>query len=63
MTGGAFTARAEQFLRDIPNPRLDKPFHPDELRRVIAGVPRAVRSDPAISIRTRPSSVSDRAAH
>jgi two-component system cell cycle sensor histidine kinase/response regulator CckA len=52
MTGGAFTARAEQFLRDIPNPRLDKPFHPDDLRRVIANVPPARRSDPAISIRT-----------
>ena len=52
MTGGAFTARAEQFLRDIPNPRLDKPFSPDDLRRVIASVPRAVRTDPSISIRT-----------
>ncbi|MBZ0238072.1 MAG: PAS domain-containing protein [Deltaproteobacteria bacterium] len=59
MTGGAFTARAEQFLRDIPNPRLDKPFHPDDLRRVIASVAPAIRTDPSISIRTRPPSVTD----
>ncbi len=66
MTGGAFTARAEQFLRDIPNLRLDKPFHPDDLRRVIASVPPAIRSDPAISIRTRASldgTGDDRATH
>ncbi|HUQ05725.1 MAG TPA: ATP-binding protein [Kofleriaceae bacterium] len=63
MTGGAFTARAEQFLRDIPNPRLDKPFHPDDLRRVIASVPRVTRPDPSISIRTRASVMSDRATH
>ncbi len=35
MTGGAFTSRAERFLAEIGNPRLDKPFHPEELRTLI----------------------------
>jgi CheY-like chemotaxis protein len=26
MTGGAFTAKARQFLSRVPNPRIDKPF-------------------------------------
>jgi two-component system cell cycle sensor histidine kinase/response regulator CckA len=52
MTGGAFTPRAEQFLRDIPNARLDKPFHPDDLRRVIASVQPVTRTDSSISVRT-----------
>jgi PAS domain S-box-containing protein len=36
MTGGAFTERAARFLRSIPNPRIDKPFEPDELRALLA---------------------------
>jgi signal transduction histidine kinase/CheY-like chemotaxis protein len=59
MTGGAFTPRAEQFLRDIPNARLDKPFHPDDLRRVIASVPPVTRTDSSISIRTHVGTRSD----
>lgn len=36
MTGGAFTSRAERFLREVPNPRLYKPFDPGALRALIA---------------------------
>jgi PAS domain S-box-containing protein len=32
MTGGAFTDRARQFLEQSPNPQLQKPFQPQELR-------------------------------
>ncbi len=35
MTGGAFTARASQFLDHIENPRLMKPFRAGELQRLI----------------------------
>jgi PAS domain S-box-containing protein len=35
MTGGAFTPRAEKFLRDVPNSRIEKPFELDTLRAVI----------------------------
>ncbi len=54
MTGGAFTVRAERFLRAIANPCIDKPFHADDLRRVISAVARVpgVTHDPAVSIRT-----------
>jgi CheY-like chemotaxis protein len=31
ITGGAFTARALEFLERVPNPRLKKPFERDEL--------------------------------
>lgn len=34
-TGGAFTARAREFLRSVPNPRVDKPVAGSELRQVI----------------------------
>ncbi|MFO0670031.1 MAG: ATP-binding protein [Polyangiaceae bacterium] len=41
MTGGAFTARARDFLRDVTNPRVDKPFSPamvtDILNAMVAG--------------------------
>jgi hypothetical protein len=33
MTGGAFTPRAREFLEQVPNPRIDKPF---DLRQVRA---------------------------
>ena len=36
LTGGAFSGRAADFLQRIPNPRLEKPFHPDELLAAIA---------------------------
>jgi signal transduction histidine kinase/ActR/RegA family two-component response regulator len=35
MTGGAFTPRAQQLLARIPNERLEKPFRPDELEKVL----------------------------
>ncbi len=35
MTGGAFTSRAEEFLSQIPNARLDKPLDARELRRAV----------------------------
>lgn len=54
MSGGAFTPRAERFLAETKNPRLDKPFPPDELRRVIENVvrDRGPRRDPVRSSRT-----------
>lgn len=35
MTGGAFTARARQFLDGVVNPRIDKPFEQSLLRQMI----------------------------
>jgi CheY-like chemotaxis protein len=35
LTGGAFTERATQFLESVPNVRIEKPFDPDVLRRVV----------------------------
>jgi PAS domain S-box-containing protein len=35
MTGGAFTDGAMQFLDTVGNARLDKPFDPDALRRLV----------------------------
>ncbi len=35
MTGGAFTPRAREFLATLPNPCLDKPFEPEDLRRAV----------------------------
>jgi signal transduction histidine kinase len=35
LTGGAFASQARQFLETIPNMRMDKPFTPDELRRLV----------------------------
>ena len=32
ITGGAFTPRAAQFLQEVPNPRLDKPFALERVR-------------------------------
>jgi CheY-like chemotaxis protein len=32
MTGGAFTPRAQAFLRHVPNPKIDKPLNLEELR-------------------------------
>jgi len=31
MTGGAFTTRAQRFLNEVKNPRIQKPFDPDAL--------------------------------
>jgi CheY-like chemotaxis protein/two-component sensor histidine kinase len=38
MTGGAFTARAERFLRDTPNLQIEKPFELEALRALIDGM-------------------------
>lgn len=35
VTGGAFTQAAAAFLASVPNPRLEKPFDPDELMRLV----------------------------
>ena len=37
MTGGAFTRSAEEFLRQVPNPSVDKPFAAADLLNVIQG--------------------------
>lgn len=38
MTGGAYTARAQDFLEAVPNRRIDKPFEVGELVELIADV-------------------------
>lgn len=38
MTGGAFTSRAQQFLDDVPNARIEKPFHASSLQALVRGV-------------------------
>jgi PAS domain S-box-containing protein len=38
VTGGAYTSRVQDFLARVDNPRLEKPFAIDDLRRLIAGV-------------------------
>jgi DNA-binding NtrC family response regulator len=38
LTGGAYTDRAAEFLRSVPNARVEKPFDPDALREVVRGV-------------------------
>jgi two-component system, cell cycle sensor histidine kinase and response regulator CckA len=38
VTGGAFTDAANAFLERIPNPRIAKPFEPEELRAAIRRV-------------------------
>jgi len=35
MTGGAFTAKAQQFLSNTPIEHIEKPFHPANLRAII----------------------------
>jgi len=35
LTGGAFTARGQKFLADMPNARVEKPFKLATLRQVI----------------------------
>jgi signal transduction histidine kinase/CheY-like chemotaxis protein len=35
MTGGAFTARARQFLAEVHTPILEKPFHPGQLQAIV----------------------------
>ena len=40
MTGNAFTPRAQQLFENTENVRLDKPFVPDDLTRVVNEVMR-----------------------
>ncbi len=35
MTGGSYTHETNQFLRQVTNPRLEKPFPVDELRALL----------------------------
>ena len=39
MTGGGFTARARAFLQSYSHPRIDKPFEPELIRRLVAQAP------------------------
>jgi CheY-like chemotaxis protein len=36
MTGGAYSPAARQFLADVPNARLEKPFAPAALKALVA---------------------------
>ena len=36
MTGGAFTDEAREFIANVPNPCLEKPFEMDEIRALLA---------------------------
>jgi two-component system NtrC family sensor kinase len=38
-TGGAFTERAREFLKGVPNPRIEKPFELANILAIIAGAP------------------------
>jgi signal transduction histidine kinase len=40
LTGGAFSARAREFLDCVPNPRLEKPVETNTLLAVVAGLAR-----------------------
>jgi DNA-binding NtrC family response regulator len=44
MTGGAFTARAAEFLAGVSNPRLEKPFDLGQLRRLVRDLTRDARA-------------------
>jgi hypothetical protein len=39
MTGGGFTARARAFLQNFSHPRIDKPFEPELIRRLVSQSP------------------------
>jgi hypothetical protein len=41
VTGGAFSARAREFLDGVPNPRLEKPVDTNTLLALIDGLNRA----------------------
>jgi CheY-like chemotaxis protein len=44
ITGGAFTERASEFLRTVPNACVEKPFEPAHLRATVAAAARYPRS-------------------
>lgn len=35
MSGGAFTSRGQDFLRRVPNRRIDKPFEIEQVRAIV----------------------------
>ena len=35
MSGGAFTSRAQRFLSEVKNPRIQKPFDPAALQALV----------------------------
>lgn len=37
MSGGAFTARGQDFLNRVPNRRIDKPFEVNQVRAIVQG--------------------------
>jgi PAS domain S-box-containing protein len=39
MTGGGFTTRARAFLQNSSHPRIDKPFEPELIRRLVSQAP------------------------
>jgi nitrogen-specific signal transduction histidine kinase/ActR/RegA family two-component response regulator len=48
MTGGAFTARAAEFLSSVDNRRLEKPFSMGLVERIVRDMARAARDAPAV---------------
>ena len=38
MTGGTFTSETRAFLDHVPNPRIEKPFDPQNLRLIVQSV-------------------------
>jgi hypothetical protein len=34
-SGGAFTDAAREFLHSVPNPQIEKPFDPQQLRELL----------------------------
>jgi CheY-like chemotaxis protein len=45
LTGGAFTPRAREFLDQVPNRHLEKPFDPDDLRELVGSYAGRARAD------------------
>lgn len=41
MTGGAYTARAREFLDRVPNPRVEKPFRLEDLQVLVRRIAQA----------------------
>jgi hypothetical protein len=42
LTGGAFTPLAREFLERVPNPRVEKPFNLEELKKVVRDAAQSV---------------------
>jgi hypothetical protein len=50
VTGGAFTPRASDYLARVANLKIEKPFDPSDLKRLVSELILAARSKPG----TRP---------